>query len=94
MTKDDKNFLANLVTDNAVSLKQKVTAGIKKHGGKLWTKKGMLKNAEQETLDQTAYHYALRFQIGKAAELLKKNTDANSLVAREILLDILGEPND
>jgi hypothetical protein len=89
MTPDE--HLADIIGTQVTRTQRKYKKGHKEHGGNLWEKPGMLQMLEEELTDAFTYSHTLRFQLDTVLMFLETG---NTLAAKELLKDILGEPVD
>ena len=72
MHKKDEDYLFKIVEQFTVEASDKFTRGCEEHGGKIWLKKGLIKEMKQEAIDLYIYATALEDQL-KGIKLGTKN---------------------
>lgn len=65
-----------IIAEFAKLCTQKYNKGQAEHGGKLWTKKGLIDMAIDEAIDQVVYLLTLKAQIEESGVVLGSDTDA------------------
>lgn len=63
MKKANKDHMLRVSADFVIAYQKKYPKGQKQHGGNLWQKPGMLKNMEEEILDQWSYYHVMKEQL-------------------------------
>lgn len=80
MTDPDRDHALRIVNWLSESVFNKYAAGIKKHGGHLPNKGGLLHEAECEVLDQAVYIRTLREQLGRIEKWIEDGKTEHALV--------------
>ena len=84
------NAKSNIKSMGTISI-NKCVKGVREHGGNLWEKQGMLRNAEDEVADLMQYLPTLRRQLNEVLDLL---VNKKYIQAEDKLIDILSNnPN-
>lgn len=86
MTDPDRDHALRIVNWLSESVYNKYAAGIKKHGGHLPNKGGLLNEAECEVLDQAVYIFTLREQLLRIEKWIEDGKTEHALVALNHLL--------
>lgn len=63
MTPEQQEHVAELVYEFGNAIREKYSRGQKEHGGNMWLKRGMLKEAKAEVIDQWTYILTIERQI-------------------------------
>lgn len=74
MTPDRERHLSAVLDSAHALIDQKFRAGQEAHGGNLWEKPGMLRNALEENADQVVYLFTLEGQMSALALALRSGT--------------------
>ena len=89
MTEQQQQHLERMMARFTHALADKYTAGQREHGGNVWLKRGMLREAKAEVLDLWVYLDTLEQQLEERAPLL-----AEFVTGYEVrpMPDATGEP--
>lgn len=63
MRKEDSEYLNKILKQFISEASDKFTRGCDEHGGRIWLKKGLIKEMKDEAIDQYIYASALEDQL-------------------------------
>jgi len=70
LTGAQQDHLAGAIYAFSTAMRNKYAAGQAQHGGDMWLKSGMLKEAQAEVIDQWTYLFTLEQQLREKAPSL------------------------